>query len=187
MSRSGGYVMVERTTVPACRLSEQIPYAKTVPVLSRLILPGAIAVDKQGNLYVCDTGNNRILRYPAPFNQNGDLLQVDLVIGQKNVSTGSSPNEGNTAPSAKTIAFSSGNSVFQTGLAFDPQGNLWVSDPVNNRVLRFPAASLAPNTPEPAADIVLGQVDFVTGTLASTNRTQMNPGVTVVPAGLAFD
>ena len=31
--------------------------------------PVAVAVDQNGNLYVADSGNNRILRYPRPFSQ----------------------------------------------------------------------------------------------------------------------
>ncbi len=69
--------------------------------------PTGIAVDKKGALYVIDTGNNRILRYPAPLSQTGDLLQVDLIIGQKDFN-GRSPNEGNATPSEKTLAFFNG-------------------------------------------------------------------------------
>src|SRR5258706_9162655 len=92
---------------------------------SGLFGPTGIAVDKKGALYVIDTGNNRILRYPAPFSQTGDLLQPDLIIGQKDYNaTSSSANEGNLFPSEKTLAFNNGQ-FFQASLAFDsPQGNL---------------------------------------------------------------
>src|ERR1700723_1904313 len=55
-----------------------------------LAAPDAIVVDKHGNLYVVDAGNNRILRYPAPFSQSGALLTVDLIVGQKDLN-GASP------------------------------------------------------------------------------------------------
>src|SRR5579862_3005576 len=43
-------------------------------------LPTGVAVDGSGNLYVADAGNNRILRFPAPFQQPaGQLLADDLV------------------------------------------------------------------------------------------------------------
>ena len=39
-------------------------------------------------------------------------------------------------------------------MAFDKDGNLWTSDPFNNRVLRYPAAALAPGAGnEPSADL----------------------------------
>src|SRR5262249_337816 len=38
--------------------------------------PTGIAVDSNGNVYVADSGNNRILRFPAPFKQTSALLQT---------------------------------------------------------------------------------------------------------------
>jgi uncharacterized protein (TIGR03437 family) len=142
--------------------------------------PSAVAVDASGNLYVVDAGNNRILRFPAPFKQTTSLLQTDLVIGQKTVNSGISINEGNQYPSAKTL-YLSYSSALPATISFDAAGNLWVPDPGNNRALRFPVSQLAPGTIEPAADIVLGQLDFQT----STERPvpQGNPGGTVTFAG----
>jgi hypothetical protein len=39
-----------------------------------------------------------------------------------------------------------GSTLFQlpTGVALDDEGNLWVSDATNQRVLRFPALNLEP-------------------------------------------
>jgi len=84
--------------------------------------PVAVAVDSVGNLYVADAGNNRILRYPAPFKQTGALLTVDLVIGQPDLGS-RSPNAGSTGPTASTLAIVSGSGVYRSGLAFDAQGN----------------------------------------------------------------
>jgi uncharacterized protein (TIGR03437 family) len=157
---------------------------------SGLSLPTAVAVDRQGNLYVADAGNNRILRYPRPLDQTGSLLPVDLVIGQRTVSSGVSPNQGLATPNDRTVAFTSAG-VFRLSMAFDRDGNLWVTDSGNNRVLRYPVSQLAANTSEPAADRVLGQFDF-------NSRNQPTPpaGATTVqvaktglvqPSGLAFD
>jgi uncharacterized protein (TIGR03437 family) len=148
--------------------------------------PVGVAVDSRGNLYVVDAGNNRILRYPAPFAQTGDLLTVDLVIGQADLSS-NLPNEGLTGPTASTLALVSGSGVFRAGLAFDGQGNLWVSDPGNNRVLQFPASELATGSNnEPAAALVLGQNDFSSSSLPA-NVTRSATNYLSQPAGLAFD
>jgi len=155
-----------------------------------LSLPTAVAVDKNGNLYVIDSGNQRILRYPKPMQQTSDPLAVDLVIGQRAVQSGNQANEGQVNPSAKTVYFTQPGNGYTSSMAFDTAGNLWVTDTNNNRVLRFPVQNLAANTVEPAADIVVGQNDFVT-------RSQPTPpvnvsgalykGSTVLPTGIAFD
>ncbi len=151
-----------------------------------LASPAGLAVDSKGNLYVADGGNNRILRYPAPFRQTGDLLTVDLVIGQADLSS-NSPNVGLTGPTANTLALESGGSVFRAGLAFDEHGNLWVSDPGNNRVLQFPAAELAIGASnQPTAALVLGQNDFSSSSLPAT-PTRSGKNYLSQPAGLAFD
>lgn len=134
-----------------------------------LAAPTGLAVDSSGNLYVVDAGNNRILRYPKPFSQTSALLSVDLVIGQKNVSCQSntssctSANQGQQSPDANTLSLTSGT-VYSTGIAFGPQGNLWVSDRGNNRVLRFAATALTANNNDPSADTVIGQTSFTTNT-----------------------
>ncbi len=147
--------------------------------------PTAAAVDSSGNLYVADAGNNRILRYPKPFTQNSPLLQVDLIIGQTNLSSNSA-NQGNSKPSATSLALSTSNGAYRLGLAFDATGNLWVSDAGNNRVLRFPVANLSANTNAPAADLVLGQVQFTTNAIP-TGVTAASKTFLSQPSGLAFD
>ena len=154
---------------------------------SGLTLPTGAAVDAAGNLYVIDAGNNRIVRYPNPFNQTTDPPSLDLVIGQKTQSSGRDPNEGLLKPTSKTLALSSGGSVLKAAIAFDPQGNLWVTDAGNNRVLRFPVAQLAAGTIEPAADLVLGQPDFISNTVGSCGNCQINTSVLPQPQSLAFD
>ena len=151
-----------------------------------LFQPVAMAVDKSGNLYVVDAGNNRVLRYPAPFSQTGDLLQVDLIIGQKNLN-GRSANEGQQTPNQKTLALSSGGGALRAGIAFDGSGNLWLSDPGNNRVLRFPASAVASGAPnEPSADLVLGHSDFTTVAVPQ-NVDRASKNYLLQPSALAFD
>lgn len=148
--------------------------------------PVAAATDSAGNLYVVDAGNNRILRYPAPFAQTGALLTVNLILGQADLN-GRAPNAGQSTASANAFAFTTSAGVFRSGLAFDASGNLWVSDPANNRVLRIPATSIGPGAAnQPAADLVLGEPDFVTNSAPQTiDRTKKN--YLLAPSGLAFD
>jgi uncharacterized protein (TIGR03437 family) len=151
-----------------------------------LASPVGLAVDAKGNLYVIDAGNNRVLRYPAPFAQSSDLLAVDLIIGQPDLNS-NSPNGGQATPTANTLALANGSGVFRTGLAFDAQGNLWMSDPGNNRVLRFPGSALATGSPnQPGADLVLGQNDFSSTSLPA-NITRSGKNYLSQPAGIAFD
>lgn len=139
-----------------------------------LLLPSAMAVDPtNGNLYVADTGNHRVVRYPDPFNNVG-RVEPDAVYGQTDLS-GRAPN-GSADPR---------NSLRSpVGVAVDALGNLWVSDSGNHRVLRYPASTLDSRAPQ--ADIVLGQRDFT-----QTGRNRSAAAVSTlgfdVPAGLAFD
>jgi NHL repeat len=151
-----------------------------------LASPVGLVVDAKGNLYVVDAGNNRVLRYPKPFAQTVDLLAVDLIIGQLDLN-GNSPNAGQIAPTAATLVLANGSGVFRAGIAFDGQGNLWVSDPGNNRVLRFPGSALTTGSPnQPAADLVLGQNDF-SSTSLPPNVTRSGKNYLSQPAGIAFD
>jgi uncharacterized protein (TIGR03437 family) len=151
-----------------------------------LASPTSVAVDAKGNLYVMDAGNNRILRFPAPFNQPGPTITPDLVLGQVNFSSGSS-NQGLSAPTASTLAVYSSAGPFQTGMAVDGSGNLWVTDSGNNRVLRYPASSLGSGAAnDPAADIVLGQTGFTTSSVPNgVNVTMKN--FLAGPDAVAFD
>ena len=147
---------------------------------SGLSVPFGLAVDAQSNLYVVDSGNNRILRFPKPFTQTDQL--PDLVIGQLGFTGNAANFNGVTATS---LALVNGNGAFQAYLAFDPSGNLFAADPGNNRILRYPANLLGPNAKNgPAADLVLGQLDFATVT---PNQDGTSLIFLNTPTGVAFD
>ena len=171
--------------------SSTFPRGPGTEIPTGLSSPTGLAVDKNGNLYVVDSGNNRILRFPKPFQQSGDLVQPDLIIGQTSLNS-RSVNLGdiNNKPSEKSIWTASANSTLVASLLFDTAGNLWFTDSGNNRVLRYPAANLTGS--EPAADLVLGQPDFsgkdalVAGTVLIPPVQQRKTGM-YQPATLAMD
>src|ERR1019366_6723137 len=90
--------------------------------------PTGLVVDPKGNLYIADSGNNRVLRYPAPFaNTNSS---PDIVLGQPDKFTSNKGNQGG-AISAQTICYSncpSGPGPFYASMAMDTSGNLFVVD-----------------------------------------------------------
>ena len=125
-----------------------------------LCFPAGVLTDSKGNLYVADTFNSRVVRFPAPFAnwpQTQVLESADLVLGQTSL-TGTPI----TDPSAV-------NMFAPYGLAFTGTNGLMVSDVVDNRVLYIPFSSgqttfNAPTDNGKAATKVFGQPDFVTVT-----------------------
>jgi predicted esterase/DNA-binding beta-propeller fold protein YncE len=119
--------------------------------------PLRVCVDSAGHLWVSDYLNNRVLRFNnASSKSNG--AAADAVLGQPDFATISG---GTTASKMKG----------PVGVFVDGKGDLWVTDRLNHRVLRFNnAASLSNGT---SASIVLGQPDFATGT-SGLSATKMN-------------
>lgn len=138
-------------------------------------------IDHQDRLYYPDWINNRVLMYEDPFLQAG-TVKAGAVWGQTNFN-GHQCNQGGS-PTASTVCFgddSSSNPAFSVGVDVDSEGNLWVADTLNNRVLRFPfeAGSGMPTT---TADLVLGQADF-TSNGSGTGINELNyPGALRVDA-----
>jgi uncharacterized protein (TIGR03437 family) len=148
--------------------------------------PTGVTVDSQGNVYVVDTGNNRILRFPQPFAQTG-AQTPDIAIGQASFTTHGA-NQGGI--SASTLSFTSGTALFTTFIALDATGNLWVADSGNNRVLRFNATVLATG-PQAAsgqsADLVLGQPGFVSNGYTPPANPLTSTTTFTTPTGIVFD
>jgi uncharacterized protein (TIGR03437 family) len=140
--------------------------------------PTGLAVDANGALYVADTANNRVLRYPRPFENQGNNFP-DLFLGQPNL------NSKGTGTSKSTLNLAS--SSFPSGLAFDAGGNLWVADSSNRRVLRFSKSELAKGGGGLEADLVVGQPDFTSLRPAVANSTRTTANAFATPVAIAFD
>ncbi len=122
----------------------------SLPADNTLCLPAGVAVDKAGGLWVSDSGNFRVLGYDPPFASGMTANQAAaVVLGQHGDFTSRMPNNGGISATSMSAP---------SGLAIDPAGNLYVTDPVNNRALKFahPATS-------DSAQTVFGQGGSFTG------------------------
>jgi len=128
--------------------------------------PRSVTVDGGGRLWVADQFNHRVLRYDAAASlANG--ASATAVLGQPDFITDP------TGTTAQTM--------FQpAAVLVDGVGTLYVTDQFNRRVLLFKRAASKVNGA--AADGVIGQPDFTTGTFATTARKLTNPS-----SGLAMD
>ncbi len=173
------------TTWPAGPTTTPRAPNASAPQQSGLTSPTGLAV-RNGDLYVVDSGNNRVLRYPRPF-ENADHIP-NLVIGQPSLNVTSANFTGDV--SAQGVYFSSSTVAFAESIAFDDSGNLWLTDPGNRRVLEFAAADVArPGGAGLTAICVLGQLDFGT-TRTNLSVTVANLKVAdqfAIPSALAFD
>jgi len=89
----------------------------------QLALPAGLALDKLGNLWVADTGNNAIRKIDAQGN-------LTTVVG--NGDAGAQDGPGGPSGSAELAA--------PSGVAADGQGNLFVADSANNLVRKVDAS-----------------------------------------------
>ncbi len=148
-----------------------LPYPE---VASTLEAPrqGQMATDTAGNVYIVDLNNNRVLKYNDPFTTD---TVADEVWGQSDFTSRQSHcGQPNYEISASTLCteFNNGTvfGVFMAGVEIDPDGNLWVTDTGNNRILRFPMVNGAIAK---TADVVLGQSNFTSRAERSSFDTSL--------------
>jgi sugar lactone lactonase YvrE len=115
-----------------------------------------ITFDSSGNLWVADVGGNRILKYPAANLATGGAATVAL--GQSDLTSRTTGNTATTVDYPKYITF-------------DSDGNLWASDILNHRILKYPAANLATGG---AATVALGQSDLTSKSSGTTSTKFFN-------------
>ncbi len=147
------------------------------PAANGLWYPTSVAVDASGNLYVGDADNGRVLQFKPPFTTN---MNASVVFGESGM-TAASPGYQGTGASA------SGLSTPYLFTAVDSEGDLWVSDYNNSRVVEY----VPPFTNGMAATLAIGQI--TTGALAALPCNKGNgPGTATsstlcYAAGISFD
>ncbi len=128
------------------------------PSASTLSGPTGVFVDGSGQLYIADTGNNRVLIFVNIPTANN--TPADYVVGQAGYTSGSS-GVSSTQLNAPVGVFADASS-------------LYVADRGNNRVLIY---SPVPASNGPAASVVVGQTGM--------NRAAVNAGDAVKPYTLS--
>ncbi|RRR70559.1 MAG: hypothetical protein EI684_13180 [Candidatus Viridilinea halotolerans] len=136
-----------------------------VPDATALKYPSGVAIGLAADeLYVADTGHNRVLVFTK---SNPVDAQADYVIGQPNFT------------SAAVVAPSATSLNAPTGLSIDNYNRLYVSDTGNNRVLFYSN----PLT-NPQAEALFGQPDF---TSATANQGGVTAAGLHTPVAVATD
>jgi secreted PhoX family phosphatase len=126
-----------------------------------LYSPDGAAFDKSGDLWIADTGFNRLLEFSPPFT-SGE--KATLVLGQDDFVS--------TSPALSTTGLDQ-----PYGLTFDNGGNMWVADTNNNRIVEYKT----PFTNGETVSLVIGYPSFDKGVYPTT------AGSLAAPYGLAFD
>jgi len=130
---------------------------------SSLSNPNAVIVDNSGNVWVADTGNNRVLEFRAPLATG---MAASVALGQPDfVSNGT--NQGLGAPTSATLSA-------PAGLQVTDANALLVGDTGNNRSVVFTSFATGVN-----ATTVLGQTNFTSNAAnqggAASAATQSEP------------
>jgi sugar lactone lactonase YvrE len=114
-----------------------------------LCAPSGLALDSANNLYVADTGDNRVVEYNTPLSVtqtagSGDNV-ADLVLGQSGDFTQNGCNLG------------AGGLCGPSGVTFDSFANLYVADAGDNRVVAYSDPIATPVGNPLGATLVFGQ------------------------------
>ncbi len=158
----GFYYPVRENSAPADIVIGQPDYTTYTSGASttKLKQPEGIAVDTDGNLWVADQGNVRVLVFLSPASTDHT---ADYVLGQQGSFTTAYVNN-QSGPSV--------NGLYDPSDVFvDIQKRVWVCDSYNNRVLVFND----PLTTDTSADWVIGQTSLSASVMAATDSNFYRP------------
>ena len=153
---------------------------------SRLDLPGSVAIDASGDLYVADTLNDRIIELAATSHtQWGISMTADdiyTIVGTPGTSGDSS------SGTAATFALLN----VPQGVAIDPEGDLFISDSGNQRVIEVPASSCSSSCAWGLSAMTAGDLYTILGSSSGTYGVSGDggPGTSALlqgPQGLAIE
>jgi len=125
-----------------------------------------IGFDHSGLLWVSDTGNGRVLGFPAPLTSGEN---ASFVLGEPDFQT----------TYGFTVNATQSNLVSPEGLAFDSSGNLWISDSGLNRVLEF-SSSVTGTTITSSSTTVASTTASTTTPTQQTTSVQLSTTATSV-------
>jgi len=136
---------------------------------SKFNWPGNIFIDANGNLWVVDESNHRVLKFTDVNSKSEFSVPADFVLGQTDYTTLTS------GVTQSKFYYPSGVIVSGT--------TVWISDQYNHRVLRFDN----PTTNGTAASAVLGQSDYTSNTSGSAANKFNSPyDVTIDASGRLY-
>lgn len=119
--------------------------------------PSAVAVDRSrtpNGLWVLDTNNDRALGWRDAGRAAGGA-PADVVLGQPDL-LASGCNDGGLSAKSLCLVYSFYATSENPGMTVDAEGNVWIADQTNYRVLGY----RRPFDTDSVADVVVGQADF---------------------------
>ncbi len=132
--------------------------------------PLLLAFDSSGNLWVADSGFNRVLQFVPPFSSG---MAASLELGHAAGATAFTSGQANDGGSVSASVLDG-----PSGIQFDSHGNLWVVDSGNNRVLEY----ASPFASGMSATLVVGQSGLTAHASSPISQSSLD-----APVGVAFD
>jgi uncharacterized protein (TIGR03437 family) len=131
-----------------------------------LSFPRGVALDSIGNIYIVDSGNNRVVIFPSLLSLPLTGASASRVIGQGDLN-GTAPNW-NTPDGLPTPE----GVYLPGGVWLDRRDTVYVADTGNNRVLQFlkPLTVVNAANPQPGAPVARGSMALLVGGLLSDSE-----------------